>query len=160
MAPLIGKQAAICMVAFMVALWVFAMPFPFGEDKAFAQEIPETAAAQKAAHDPGEVRDLAEEAEDAARALRKWTKLFDSMLLIPIYKPDILSLYVLEGLGLFPKILAWSLEILAPSTFAEAMAATKAAKRAFRHQARAYEALAKKLRQEADRLEREQKKKN
>lgn len=52
------------------------------------------------------------------------------------------------------------LKSLAPAEAAEAATASLVLIRAFQHQADTYDAVAKKLRQEADRQEREQKKKN
>ena len=159
MKPSNGTLTAVGSVVFTAALYLSPILPHAGINEAAAQEN---------SVDPDDLRDLAENREDKVKNLRRNPASIATVLLSPFLTTRFLqprltsqdTSKATKQMNNAIKVAVHRMRIHAPAEAAEAASASMALIRAFQHQADAYEALAKKLRQEADRLEREQKKKN
>ena len=156
MEPMTRKIMAVCVAAVSVALWFCTIAAYTGIEKAAAQGISQSPT-------PDEIRDLAEEIEEAAKTWRQDRTYYSlgGALFMPFpMGKGVGSMTTEQEISKATDREMQHIRIYAPAEMDWAMNTAIAVIKAMRHQADTYEALAKKLRQEADRLEREQQKKN
>ncbi len=140
------KILVVYVLGILAALWFSSKPLYVS-----AQEIYPT---------PAAVRSEAAEADKIAKGLRKSIKYIATTVSLPILKKNMITRETLRETSTEITKAIRRLGKHIPAETLAALRATDAAMKALRHQAHAFDALAKKLRQEADRLEREQMKKN
>lgn len=140
------KISVVYLVGILAALWLSSMPLNISAQEKF----PTTAA----------IRSEAAEADKIAKGLRKSIKYIAITISLPILDKNTIPQETLKETSTEITEAIRHLGKHIPAETLAAMRATDAAMKALRLQANALEALAKKLRQEADRLELEQKKKN